>query len=360
MKFSLCMIVKNEEAVLERCLESVKGVFDEIIIADTGSADRTKEIAAKYTDRIYDYAWCDDFSAARNFSFSKAVGDYIMWLDADDIIDEKNRELLISLKQKITFETNAVMMKYAVSFDSEGKVRFFYYRERLLKRLADFRWNGFVHESITPSGNILYEDITVCHKPLKNKKSDPQRNLRMYEKRISLGAKFTARDSYYYARELYFNGKTEQAAKRLEEFLALPNGWYADKIGACQMLYEIYSAKFPQKAYERLIKSLSFGDVSPQTLCLIGDCNKNSGRISQAVFWYQSALSCSADYRTAGFVVTEYERYYPLLQLCVCFDMLGDYEKAEEYNRLAGIENPESEPVKYNTEYFEKRKNGKI
>ena len=81
---SLCMIIKNEEAVLARCLNSILELMDEIIIVDTGSTDRTKEIAAKYTDKIYDFAWNSDFSAARNFSFSKATMDYIYVADADE------------------------------------------------------------------------------------------------------------------------------------------------------------------------------------------------------------------------------------------------------------------------------------
>ena len=67
--FSLCMIVKNEERVLERCLNSIADLMDEIIIVDTGSTDRTKEIASNYTDKIYDFEWVNDFSKARNFSF---------------------------------------------------------------------------------------------------------------------------------------------------------------------------------------------------------------------------------------------------------------------------------------------------
>ena len=67
------MIVKNEEAVLERCLESLKGLFEEIVIVDTGSTDSTKEIATKYTDKIYDFQWINDFAAARNYAFSNFV-----------------------------------------------------------------------------------------------------------------------------------------------------------------------------------------------------------------------------------------------------------------------------------------------
>ena len=69
---SLCMIVKNEELVLARCLDTVCDLVDEIIIVDTGSTDSTKSIAARYTDKIYDFEWVNDFAAARNFSFSKA------------------------------------------------------------------------------------------------------------------------------------------------------------------------------------------------------------------------------------------------------------------------------------------------
>ena len=86
MTWSLCMIVKNEENNIENCLNSVKNLFDEIIIVDTGSTDRTKEVVGKHTNKVYDFKWIDNFSAARNFAFSKASKDYIMWLDADDIV----------------------------------------------------------------------------------------------------------------------------------------------------------------------------------------------------------------------------------------------------------------------------------
>ena len=93
MTISVCMIVKNEEPRLRACLDSLKPIADEIIVVDTGSVDGTKAVAAEYTDKIYDFAWIDDFSAARNFAFSKATGDYIYTADADEVIDEKNIRL---------------------------------------------------------------------------------------------------------------------------------------------------------------------------------------------------------------------------------------------------------------------------
>ncbi len=86
-KLSLCMIVKNEEVFLEQCLQSVQGLVDEIIIVDTGSTDKTKEIAAKFTDKLFGFTWCDDFSAARTESLKYATGDWILVLDADEVID---------------------------------------------------------------------------------------------------------------------------------------------------------------------------------------------------------------------------------------------------------------------------------
>ena len=99
--WSLCMIVKNEEDVLERCLNSVRELVDEIIIVDTGSEDGTKQTAERFTDQIYDFQWGDDFAAARNFSFARASGDYLMWMDADDVLPESSLRLLAEKKEQI-------------------------------------------------------------------------------------------------------------------------------------------------------------------------------------------------------------------------------------------------------------------
>lgn len=165
VKISLCMIVKNEEDVIARCLDSVSRCVDEIIIADTGSSDRTKEICRDFTDKVFDFEWTDDFAAARNFSFSKATGDYLMWLDADDVVSSENIGLLKELKKTLAQKNpDVVMCKYVTSFDENGTPLFSFFRERLLKRTANFKWEGFIHECISPRGNIIYSDFTVHHK----------------------------------------------------------------------------------------------------------------------------------------------------------------------------------------------------
>jgi glycosyltransferase involved in cell wall biosynthesis len=91
---SLCMIAKNEEKYLANCLASAQAIVDEIIVVDTGSTDRTKEIATVFGAQVFDLIWCDDFSQARNFSISKACGDWILVLDADEVVSASDSQYL--------------------------------------------------------------------------------------------------------------------------------------------------------------------------------------------------------------------------------------------------------------------------
>ena len=111
MLISVCMIVKNEEERLPRCLSCLQGIADEIIVVDTGSTDRTREAAQRYDAKIYDFPWVDDFAAARNFAFSKASGDYIYSADADEEIDAENRELFLELKRCLCGEVNRILLE---------------------------------------------------------------------------------------------------------------------------------------------------------------------------------------------------------------------------------------------------------
>ncbi len=153
---SLCMIVKNEEKHLARCLGCVAKLVEEIIIVDTGSTDQTVEIASRYTPNVYSHPWTDDFSDARNYSFSKATMDYCMWMDADDIIEITEAGKFLHLKQSLTLDTDIVMFKYHTAFDESGKPCFSYFRERLIKNCPEYRWTGVVHEVIPPKGKVIY------------------------------------------------------------------------------------------------------------------------------------------------------------------------------------------------------------
>ena len=133
---SLCLICKNEENNIKRLLDSVRGnLFDEIIIVDTGSTDRTVEVAKKYTDKIFFFKWINDFSAARNHSFSKATSSHILWLDSDDVVKPADYQKLLNLKGRL-HESDIWLFKYEYAHDEFGNSICSFFRERIVKRFV--------------------------------------------------------------------------------------------------------------------------------------------------------------------------------------------------------------------------------
>ncbi|WP_195983660.1 glycosyltransferase family 2 protein [Clostridium sp. D33t1_170424_F3] len=351
---SLCMIVKNEEDVLARCLDSVRACVDEIIVVDTGSTDATKEIARNYTDQVYDFPWIDDFAAARNFSFSKAEMDYCMWLDADDVLLEKDAKQLLKLKSELDPSVSIVMMKYHTAFDEEGTPTFSYYRERLIRNRMGFVWQGAVHEVITPAGQIIHVDTAVTHQKLHP--SDPDRNLRIFEKLRSEGKTLDPREQFYYARELYYHKRYEDALKEYASFLDSGRGWIENEIDACrQMAYCHYAMNEEDLALRDLLRSLVYDTPRSEVCCEIGKHFLDRNQLQQAVFWFETAVEQPRREQSGGFSEPDSHDYLPYLQLCVCYDRLGKYDVASFYNELAGECKPNAQAVQFNRTYFEKR-----
>ena len=291
ISLSLCMIVRDEEDVLSRCLSSVEGVFDEIIIVDTGSSDRTRGIALQFTPHIYGFQWCDDFSAARNYSFSKATMEYVMWLDADDVVSEGNRAKLVDLKKNLPPTTDVVMVKYDVAFDAYDNPTYSYYRERILKTVKQYRWVGAIHEVIQPTGNICYSDIRIQHR--KTGPTDPTRNLRIYEKLLAEGKTLDPRERNYYARELMYNLQYRTAIGEYLAFLQDASGWTENKISACQDLsYCYYLVSDDEAALQSLLRSLAYDEPRAEICCDLGKHFLDRGKYIQAIFCI--ARECAA------------------------------------------------------------------
>lgn len=349
-EISLCMIVKNEEKVLARCLESIKNAVDEIIIADTGSTDSTKEIARKYTDKLYDFEWIDDFSAARNFAFSKAEKEYIMWLDADDFVSADNCERMIELKKDLG-GADAVMMKYNTAFDENDNPVFTYYRERIVKKSIHPIWKGRVHETIEFFGNRIYSDIEINHYSVKTQYST--RNLNIYEKQLADGIPLSPRDKFYYGRELYYHKKYGRAIEILNNFLNDDNGWAENKIEACRILSLcLRETGKLQEAAEALFRSFCYDSPRAETCCAAGSLFMLMNKYPLAVYWYELALTIPLDAQNGGFNDCDSHGYTPCIQLCVCYDKLKDYKKSEEYNSRAGFYRPNSAAYIHNLDYF--------
>jgi glycosyltransferase involved in cell wall biosynthesis/Tfp pilus assembly protein PilF len=184
---SLCLIVRNEEAHLADCLRSANGLVDEIIVVDTGSTDRTKQIAAAAGAKVFDFPWIDDFSAARNEALQQATCDWIFWLDADDRIDEANRRKLRAVLDRLGDENLAFIMR-CMSVAPDGQTTLSIVdHPRLFRRRPGVAWKYRVHEQVLPSilrhgGQMRRVDILIHHAgyqdPSVRRRKD-ERNLRL-------------------------------------------------------------------------------------------------------------------------------------------------------------------------------------
>lgn len=352
MTISLCMIVKNEEDILGRCLDSVKNVVDEINILDTGSTDRTIEIAKQYTDRVQTFEWIDDFSAARNTSFDMATKDYILWLDADDILLPEDAKKLKKLKKTLPPTVNAVMMKYNIGFDQKGVVTFSFYRERLVRREAGFRWKEPVHEHIEIGGHVINTDIAITHKKQHTAQSD--RNLRIYQNVLKNKGSLSPRGTYYYARELYDHGQYEDAVKQFETFLQGGQGWVEDNINACIQLADCYERlQQPELRLRMLLRSFEYDTPRAKVCCKLGYYFKEKQEYQRALFWFELASARQTPNDNWSFVERDYEGYIPCIEASVCYWKLGDLDKAIHYNQLAGGYKPGNASVLHNQRYYQ-------
>lgn len=350
ISITLCMIVKNEEASLARCLDSVNGIADEIVIVDTGSTDRTRQIASRYTDRIVDFEWVDDFAAARNYAFDQAKSEYILWLDADDVFEPEDRAKLIALKRSLDPDVDSVTMDYNLSFTADGKVSYSLRRNRLVRRDRQFRWIGAVHEYLAVAGNLLHSDIAVTH---KKDKEYTDRNLRIYRKREQAGEEFGPRDLYYFGNELKDHGQHEDAVKYYEKFLDTGLGWVEDQIAACQKIADCEAAlKRPEQEVTALFRSFVYDLPRAEICCRLGGYFADREDYRKAIFWYEQATRAVRPDDPMVVLNEAAWTWMPHLQLCVCYDRMGNRAKAREHNDIALAYHPTHPSMLYNDRYF--------
>ncbi len=184
---SACLIVKNAEASLPRCLESIADLVCELIVVDTGSTDATPARAAALGGRCFHFPWVDDFSAARNESIRHASGRWILWLDADEYLDEPNRKKLQTLLAGLPDGDAAYLMTGRSLLANGAPLDCL--NTRLFRNHPQIRWRYRVHEQITPAvlalGHPLRStDIVIAHsgfEDIRVHRGKLQRNLRLLE-----------------------------------------------------------------------------------------------------------------------------------------------------------------------------------
>lgn len=329
---SLCMIVKNEERVLRRCLDSVADLVEELIIVDTGSTDNTMKIAAEYAHaKVYEFAWVDDFSAARNFAFSKATQEYIYSADADEVLDEENRKRFLLLKQALLPEVEIVQMKYGnqlqfgtvYNYDEE-------YRPKLFKRLRQFVWQEAIHETINITPVIYDSDIVITHMP---EQSHAGRDFQAFERLVGKGQRLSKRLHGMYARELFIAGTDadmvragaffEQSAKDTERD--------GEEVKEACLVAAAAARRSGDglKFFKYATKVIADGGCSE--ICYeLGEFYLEQRDWEEAAIWYYNAC-----YETEALLALWMKGSAALEKLALCYERMGMPEAAQDYRREA-------------------------
>lgn len=372
-RLSLSMIVKDEAETLSRILSDVSSFCDELIIADTGSSDGTPEIAAAAGAKVVNVPWVDNFSAARNASLEACTGDWVIWLDADDRIPPSSQKEFTRIIADLEDDVDVLVAPYYVEFDDFGHCIRSLNRERVLRRAANLRWVGSIHESVNTSIARLRVEPTLVveHRPTAAQESRKDgRNMRIIEKVYAAGDR-SIRLLYHRAMELLCDGKYEDAVAAFCEAMEVldtersgcncPEG-----VAACSAGYMSYESLLALakalialdrrgEAMHNALKAVELSPIRPEAWMLVGGIYYSRENWDLAAPFFsaatQSRRSTSMD---GGVNVGDYS-WVPWDCLSICLGNAGRYEEAFQAGQKALPGNPEAERVRRNLEWFTSR-----
>lgn len=360
---SLAIIAKNEEHNLPRLLDSVAGCYDEIVVVDTGSTDKTKEIAEKYGCKVFDFVWVDSFCKARNFAFSKCSMDYIGWLDCDDVLHQK--EAFIKWRDFAMQYAECHFAAYDYVVDSDMNPIVSFVRERVFKRSIDPTWQYDLHEGVIAKGEWTKSYATPWRvKHLRSEddmKADRSRNIRIIESMASRGA-LDGRMQFYYGKELFEASRPDEAIGVLEKclemqiehhdrILGLQYAGYASMVCFDKSETLEDKQKYANKALDFAHKGIRIEPNRAEFYVMVGDCYIRSGHIHMAVPYFAAAKSCLKDFDSPyAQAIYSFRHLYgeaPSIQLSKIYAHLGLLDKArkEAEECLVLYKNPEAQTV---------------
>lgn len=329
---SLCMIVKNEEDCLGKCLDSLKGIVDEMIVVDTGSTDDTIRIAKERGAQVYNFKWTGDFSDARNYAFSLAKCDYIYSADADEELDEDNRQRFLKLKEDIgelnvdivqMYYCNQLSFRTVYNYDRE-------LRPKLFRRIRYFVWEDPIHEQVALEPVICDSDIEIQHRP---KESHASRDLASFRKAVAEGRRLSRRLHGMYARELFLAGDDEDFIWAKDYFMASTTDTNRSldeiKEASCVLAHIAVIEDSADIMLKYSLKDATT-EMSSEMCYELGDYYYNKKDLDEAIVWYYNAA-----YECTSILDIKKNLELPRLALAKCYRDLGNEEQAKDYEREA-------------------------
>lgn len=317
---------------------------------DTGSTDDTPALARQGGADVYHTRWTDNFSAARSAAFQQASGDWLWWLDADDVLRPEDRNRFRSLRVTLdATAANRVTMRYHYAFDDAGQPLLDFRVVRLVRRRAGWRWMGRVHEYLEAPEPEWASDVIVTH---GRTTSAGDRNLRIYDAMRHGGEAFTRRDQLYYANELAEHGRSREAAPLYEVVAQDPAVWVDDRFWAYTHLAEVQASLGNHTESRRaLYATFELGPPRAETCCQLGYDAATREAWAESRAWYAMALALERP-NTPGFIQSACWTWLPHLQLALCYDRLGDRARASWHNEQAARWHPQDPAVLHNRSYF--------
>ena len=190
MNLSVCIIAKNEEKNIRRCLESLKSYNFEIVVVATGSTDDTEKIAQQYTDRVYHFQWKNNFSSARNFAISKSTKTYVMSIDCDECIDYIDVKKLQNLLAERKKQVGRIKIRNHLTKSGTGQENTEWINRIFSKEL--FHYEGCIHEQVTAMNGEEYETyqapVVILHTgydlPENERKQKAERNINLLQQEL--------------------------------------------------------------------------------------------------------------------------------------------------------------------------------
>jgi glycosyltransferase involved in cell wall biosynthesis len=254
MTVSVALIVKNEQRTLSRCLDSFHSAVDEIVVVDTGSDDATKDVAGRYTDRVYDFPWGQDFGAARQFALERTSGDWVAWVDADDVV--LGAERIRAMLSTASDDTGVFSWPYVVDRDEQGNSRCEYWRERCVRNDGSFHWSGRIHEVLVSQRawqEVRTAEIVVEHRPeLSRGEEKLRRNLNILEAEYAQNPDSPSLRLLFYLGRAYASaGETARALAMLQRYLRVAT-WDDERYLAQTKVAELYRI---EQRYDLAIES---------------------------------------------------------------------------------------------------------